>query len=82
MSTLAKEVRFDDHAMWVALADGRILRVPLAWFPRLLLAKPEQRAACHIGHYGLHWEALDEDISIEGLLAGRSDITRRWRLVG
>ena len=77
MSTSAKEVRFDDCTMWVELSDGRTLGVPLAWFPRLLSATPEQRAACDIGRYGLHWEALDEDISIEGLLAGRGDMTHR-----
>jgi hypothetical protein len=75
MSTSAKEVRFDDYTMWVDLADGRTLGVPLAWFPRLLHATPEQRAACDIGRYGLHWESIDEDISIAGLLAGRGDMT-------
>lgn len=77
MNTLAREVRFDDCTMWVDLADGRTLGVPLAWFPRLLHATPEQRAACDIGRYGLHWDAIDEDISLDGLLAGRADIT--WR---
>lgn len=60
MSTHAKEVRFDDSTMWGELADGRSLDVPLAWFPRLLLATPEQRAAYDIGHYGLHREAIDD----------------------
>ncbi|WP_302057801.1 DUF2442 domain-containing protein [Paraburkholderia sp. CNPSo 3272] len=75
MSVSAKEVRFDDCTMWVELSDGRTLGVPLAWFPRLLHATPEQRAACDIGRYGLHWEFIDEDISIEDLLAGRGDMT-------
>jgi hypothetical protein len=66
--------------MWVELSDGRTLGVPLAWFPRLLHATPEQRAACDIGHDGLHWESIDEDISIEGLLAGRGDMTNRSQL--
>jgi hypothetical protein len=79
---LSKEVRFDDSTMWVELADGRSVDVPLARFPRLLLATPEQRAACDIGHYGLYSEAIDEDISIERLLAGRGDMTRRARLAG
>jgi Protein of unknown function (DUF2442) len=79
MSTSAKELRFDDHTMWVELSDGRTLGIPLAWFPRLLNATPEQRAAYEIGQYGLHWEAIDEDISIEGLLAGRGDMTHRPR---
>ncbi|MCL2345974.1 MAG: DUF2442 domain-containing protein [Desulfobulbus sp.] len=64
MSTSAKSVRFDDFTMWVDLSDGRTLGVPLAWFPRLLHAAAEQRTDCEIGRYGLHWEAIDEDISI------------------
>ncbi len=47
--------------------------VPLAWFPRLLKADPAAREAVQISPLGLHWEALDEDISVEGLLAGRGD---------
>ncbi|MDR1461712.1 MAG: DUF2442 domain-containing protein [Azoarcus sp.] len=77
MSISAKELRFDDYTMWVELSDGRTLGIPLAWFPRLRNATPEQRVACDIGRYGLHWEAIDEDISIEGLLAGRGDMTHR-----
>lgn len=69
-------VRFDDDSMWVALSDGRTLGVPLAWFPRLLRATREQREACRISRRGLHWEALDEDISLAGLLAGHGDGTR------
>ena len=80
MSTSAKEIRFDASTMWVELADGRTLSVPLGRFPRLLVATPGQLADCDIGHYGLHWEAIDEDISIEGLLAGRGDMTLRSRL--
>lgn len=79
MSTSAKEIRFDDYTMWVELTDGRTLGVPLVWFPRLLKATPEQRAQCDIGRYGLHWDELDEDISIEGLLAGRGDMTNGGR---
>jgi len=64
--------------MWVQLADGRIIGVPLAWFPRLLHASPEQRLRYEIsgGGQGLHWDELDEDISVAGLLAGRGDVTR------
>ena len=61
--------------MWVDLTDGRALGVPLAWFPRLLRATPEQRARVELSRVGLHWEELDEDISIAGLLAGRGDVT-------
>ncbi len=65
--------------MWVDLTDGRILGVPLAWFPRLLNATPVQREHYEISLLGdgLHWEELDEDISVNGLLAGRGDVTRR-----
>jgi len=69
-------VRFDDYSFWVDLEDGRTLGVPLAWFPRLLHGTPEQRAAVELSRAGLHWEELDEDISIAGLLAGRGDMTR------
>ena len=72
----ATDVRFDDDNFWVTLSDGRVIGVPLAWFPRLLRASREQREACRISSRGLHWEALDEDISIGGLLAGFGDQTR------
>jgi hypothetical protein len=68
-------VRFDDDSMWVDLDDGRRIAVPLAWFPRLLSATPEQRAQFEISPRGIHWEALDEDISIDGLMAGHGDLT-------
>ena len=75
MTTSAKAVRFDDDSMWVHLDDGRIVAVPLAWFPRLLAATPEQRVQFELSPRGIHWEALDEDISIDGLLAGHGDLT-------
>ena len=77
MTISATAVRFDEHTMWVDLTDGRTLGVPLAWFPRLLHASPDVRARVEISRVGLHWEDLDEDISIAGLLAGRSDMTRQ-----
>jgi len=79
MSTSAKSLRFDEYTMWVDLMDGRTIGVPLAWFPRLLHATPEQRRNYRIGPSGngLHWEDIDEDISVEGLLEGRADMTRR-----
>jgi len=77
MGISAKSLRFDGDNMWVALTDGRTLGVPLVWFPRLLDASPEQREVYEIIHDGLHWDALDEDISIPGLLAGIGDRTRR-----
>jgi hypothetical protein len=63
--------------MWVELLDGRVLGVPLAWFPRLLHASPSDRAKVKIIHDGLHWEEIDEDISIDGLVAGRRDNSKR-----
>jgi len=74
-SVRATGVTFDDDSMWVDLSDGRRLGVPLAWFPRLLRATPEQRANFRISRRGLHWESLDEDISVAGLLAGYGDQT-------
>jgi Protein of unknown function (DUF2442) len=71
----AVSVRFDEDRMWVALSDGRTLGVPLAWFPRLLRGTREQREACRISSRGLHWEALDEDVAIVGLLTGYGDQT-------
>lgn len=76
MTTSPKTVRFDDDSMWVGLADGRTVAVPLAWFPRLLSATPEQRQQVELSYSGLHWDALDEDISVAGLLAGQRDMTR------
>jgi hypothetical protein len=76
MSISATKVSFDDDTMWVDLTDGRTLGVPLAWFPRLLHATPAQRKEVEISRTGLHWENLDEDISIAGLLAGRGDVTK------
>ena len=57
--------------------DGRTIGVPLAWFPRLLHATPARRERYRISvtGQGLHWEELDEDISVPGLLAGHGDMT-------
>ena len=63
--------------MWVELSDGRTIGVPLAWFPRLLHATLAQRQRVELSRIGLHWEEIDEDISIDGLLAGRGDVTKR-----
>jgi hypothetical protein len=72
----ATNVWCDKDSLWVDLSDGRTLGVPLAWFPRLLRASAAQRKRVTISTRGLHWEELDEDISIEGLLAGRGDQTK------
>ncbi|HEY4697902.1 MAG TPA: DUF2442 domain-containing protein [Gallionella sp.] len=78
MSSLAKTVSFDANTMWVDLADGRKLGVPLAYFPRLLNATPTQREHYEIsgGGSGLHWDEINEDISVENLLLGIGDRTR------
>ena len=72
-SASAKRVRFDPDCMWVELSDGRTIGVPLAWFPRLLRGTAKQRKQVRISGRGLHWDALDEDISVAGLLAGLGD---------
>ena len=71
-TALAKSVEFDDAMMRVTFTDGRVLCVPLAWFPVLYAATPEQRSRYEIGGggVGLHWPDLDEDLSIAGLMAG------------
>ncbi len=75
MSISAISVRFDPDAMILELSDGRTLSVPLAWFPKLLRATPLQLEQVEISRLGLHWENLDEDISVEGLLLGKKDQT-------
>jgi hypothetical protein len=84
MNSLANEPRaarawFDQDNLWLELTDGRQLSVPLAYFPRLLHATPEQRERLEMSGdgVGLHWDELDEDISVAGLLAGVGDRTRR-----
>jgi len=83
MSTLvtdahANRIHFDADTIWVDLADGRQLGVPLAYFPRLLRATPEQRENFIIsgGGLGIHRNELDEDISVPALLAGVRDRDR------
>ena len=83
MNTLAIEVRakkvwVDDENLWLLLSDGRQLAVPLAYFPRLLKATPEQRKRFETsgGGVGIHWEEIDEDISVEGLVLGFGDTAK------
>jgi hypothetical protein len=75
MTISATAVRFDNDTMWVDLTDSRTLGVPLAWFPRLMKASPAQRARVEMSRTGLHWDELNEDVSIAGLIAGRGDMT-------
>ena len=81
----AKGLSFTEGSFSVDLSDGRTITVPLAWYPRLLHSNPEER-----NHWtligkgqGIHWENMDEDISVEGILAGRRSgesgpSLRRW----
>jgi Protein of unknown function (DUF2442) len=71
----ATDVRFDEAVMWVDLEDGRTLGIPIVWFPRLLNASVKQREDFFISPSGIHWDEIDEDIGIAGLLAGRGDMT-------
>src|ERR1700689_423156 len=82
---LAQGVNVTDDALTVDLADGRTITVPLAWFPRLAHGTPAERAEWRLigGGTGIHWPSLDEDISVESLLAGRGSgetqaSLRRW----
>ena len=67
---LAVEVTSSMDALSVTLTDGRVVSVPLVWFPRLADASPRQRSDWELigGGIGIHWEALDEDISVASLL--------------
>jgi len=67
-----KAVRIDEDTLTVDLADGRTLSTPLAWYPRLLHATPEQRNHFVISGagFGIHWPDVDEDLNVQGMLAG------------
>lgn len=82
MNTSATELSFDSNMMWLTLADGRRLGVPIAYFPRLLAATPQQRQQFEFSGNGtgIHWDELDEDISVQGLLVGVGDRTRGNRI--
>ena len=71
-TALAKSVDFDEEMMHVSLTDGRLISVPIIWFPLLRAATADQRAKYEIGGGGtsLHWPELDEDLSVAGLMAG------------
>jgi len=71
-TALAKTVEFDNEMIHVNLTDGRIISVPLIWFPLLHEATQEQRKQYEIGGEGvsLHWPELDEDLSVANLMAG------------
>ena len=82
---LAQTVSVDDEALVVDLEDGRTITVPVVWFPRLAHGTPKERANWRLigSGEGIHWPDLDEDISVESLLAGRrsgetQESLRRW----
>jgi hypothetical protein len=70
VAVAVETVRFEGDRIWIGLPDGRVIGVPLAWFPRLERATPAEREGLEIRPFGIHWEALDEDVSVEGLLSG------------
>ena len=76
---MVKDVDVREDVLAVDLVDGRTIVVPLAWYPRLLHATPEQRARWEIcgGGFGIHWPDVDEDLSTEGLLRGAPAPNRR-----
>ena len=83
MRTLVKQAQAttvwtDEDNLWVALADGRQIAVPLSYFPRLLKATNDQRKNYILsgGGTGIHWDDIDEDISVQGLLLGIGDRTK------
>ena len=67
-----RDIQFDDDSLTVDLMDGRAISVPMAWYPRLMNATPEQRRQWEVcaGGFGIHWPDIDEDLSTEGLLRG------------
>lgn len=68
-------VRFHEATMWVELSDGRTLGLPLAWYPRLNGASDEALNDYFLSPSGIHWETLDEDLSVRGMLLGLKDGT-------
>lgn len=70
---VATQVEVSDDTLTVELADGRTIAAPLAWYPRLAHASSEERATWRLigGGRGIHWPAVDEDISVGNLLAGQ-----------
>jgi len=84
-SLRAFRVQVTEEALVVDLVDGRSVSVPLVWYPRLLQASAEEREQLRLigSGEGIHWELLDEDISVEGIVAGRRSMEsaesfRRW----
>ena len=64
------DARCTDSDLTITLAHGQKILPPLWWYPRLLRATPEQRSKCELSPFGVHWEEIDEDLSIEQMLIG------------
>ncbi|MSQ27476.1 MAG: DUF2442 domain-containing protein [Dehalococcoidia bacterium] len=77
-----KNVAVTEDTVAVDLMDGRTIIAPLAWYPRLLKASPEQRQHWDIagGGYGIHWPEVEEDLTTEGLLRGAASPQVRYDL--
>jgi hypothetical protein len=73
------DVRFEGDKFFVDLSDGRTIGVPVSWFPVLEAATSKERGAFSLSSRGVHWDAIDEDISVQGLLEGRGDMTNRGK---
>lgn len=69
----AQSVQFSDDSMTVFLDDGRSISIPLTWYPRLLHGSPQERQKVELigDGEGIHWPMLNEDISVEALIAGK-----------
>ena len=78
-SASATHVSVTDDTLTVEISDGRTISVPLAWYPRLSSATPEERNTWRLlgQGRGIHWPDLDEDISVENLLAGKPSAESR-----
>jgi len=78
----AVRVEVTDEELSIGLADGRTVSAPLSWYPRLVHATPEERDGWQLvgGGSGIHWPAIDEDLSVASLLAGRPSGERRESL--
>ena len=81
----AQHVEIRDDSLVITLVDGRIISVPLTWYPRLWYGTKEERKQLRLAGDGtfIHWPELDEDLSIEGILLGRrsgesTESLRKW----
>lgn len=70
-------VEIEEGMLLVKLKDGRLIGTPLSWYPKLMAATPEQLAKVELSAFGIHWEDLDEDLSVEGMLLGTQPKSRQ-----